>query len=144
MQVHNLKPKQKKRDKKRIARGGKRGTYSGKGLKGQKSRAGRKIRPQLREIINKFPKQRGSTFKDLKHQVKEIQLSELQKKFPNGGKISPALLRKAGLIAKSSFPKGKIKILGTADLNAVYEISGCVLSRKAQEAVIKAGGKITK
>lgn len=43
MQIHQLNPKQKKKNKKRIGRGGKRGTYCGRGVKGQKSRAGRKL-----------------------------------------------------------------------------------------------------
>ena len=51
MQLHTLKRKTKNKTKKRVGRGGKRGTYSGKGLKGQKSRAGKKIRPEIRDII---------------------------------------------------------------------------------------------
>ena len=58
MQVHELKPSNKPKKRRRIGRGGKRGNYSGRGSKGQKSRAGAKMRPQLREIINKFPKKR--------------------------------------------------------------------------------------
>ncbi|PIS13477.1 MAG: hypothetical protein COT67_01505 [Candidatus Tagabacteria bacterium CG09_land_8_20_14_0_10_41_14] len=66
MQLHQLKPSTKNKDKKRIGRGGKRGTYSGRGLKGQKSRAGRKLRPQLRDIIKRLPKKRGYRFKPVK------------------------------------------------------------------------------
>jgi len=47
MQLHQLKPKNKLKKAKRIGRGGKRGTYSGKGIKGQRSRAGAKIRPEF-------------------------------------------------------------------------------------------------
>ena len=39
MQIHELKPNHKRKTGKRIGRGGKRGTYSGRGVKGQKSRA---------------------------------------------------------------------------------------------------------
>jgi len=58
MQLHQIKSS-KKRLKKRIGRGGKKGTYCGKGMKGQKSRAGAKIRPELRDFIKKIPKVRG-------------------------------------------------------------------------------------
>lgn len=43
MQLHQLKIKKKNKSKKRVGRGGKRGTYCGKGIKGQKCRAGRKL-----------------------------------------------------------------------------------------------------
>lgn len=59
MQLHELQPKTKNKKKKRIGRGGKRGTYCGRGLKGQKSRAGRRIRPAVRDVILRIPKLRG-------------------------------------------------------------------------------------
>lgn len=59
MQLHQLQPLYKLKDKKRIGRGGKRGTYSGRGQKGQKARAGHKIRPALRDLIQRLPKLRG-------------------------------------------------------------------------------------
>jgi len=64
MQLHQLRPKHKLKKKKRIGRGGKRGTYSGKGIKGQKSRAGRKFAPVIRELIKRYPKLRGYRFKN--------------------------------------------------------------------------------
>jgi len=60
MQLHELKPRTVSKSKKRIGRGGKRGTYSGKGIKGQKSRAGRKIRPAIRDLKQRTPKLRGA------------------------------------------------------------------------------------
>ena len=59
MQIHEIQPKHKKLDKKRVGRGGKKGTYSGKGNKGQKSRAGRKMVPIIREFIKKYTKLKG-------------------------------------------------------------------------------------
>ena len=63
MQLHEIQPNQKNESRKRIGRGGKRGTYSGKGIKGQKSRAGKKIRPAIRDLIQRTPKLRGSSDK---------------------------------------------------------------------------------
>lgn len=45
MQIHTLSSNLSQKSRKRIGRGGKRGTYSGKGQKGQKSRSGAKISP---------------------------------------------------------------------------------------------------
>ena len=63
MQLYQLRTTNKKRSRKRVGRGGKRGTYSGRGLKGQKSRAGRKPRPGFAGgdtlLAKRFPKQRG-------------------------------------------------------------------------------------
>jgi len=60
MQLHELQPITKNKSKKRIGRGGKRGTYSGRGMKGQKARAGRKIRPAIRDLMQRTPKLRGA------------------------------------------------------------------------------------
>ena len=144
MQSHNLKPSHKLTKRKRIGRGGKRGNYSGRGSKGQRSRAGAHIRPQLREIINKFPKKRGEGFKVLKAVISEIQLRQIKNKFPQGGKISPQILVKAGLVKRAPNTKLIIKILGKEDLSAVYQINNCLLSKQAKEAIIKAGGTLIK
>jgi len=63
MQLHQVQPIHKNKSKKRVGRGGKRGTYSGRGMKGQKSRAGRKIRPAVRDLIQRTPKLRGTSDK---------------------------------------------------------------------------------
>ena len=59
MQIHELRQKTKSRAKTRVGRGGKRGTFSGRGTKGQKARAGRRIRPAERDLIQRLPKLRG-------------------------------------------------------------------------------------
>jgi large subunit ribosomal protein L15 len=59
MQLHELQPEHYNSDKKRIARGGKRGRTSGRGQKGQKSRSGRKMRPAIRDFVQRLPKLRG-------------------------------------------------------------------------------------
>jgi len=142
MQVHELKPLNKSKKRRRIGRGGKRGNYSGRGSKGQKSRAGAKMRPQLREIINKFPKQRGEGFKTFKDNITIAHLEDIQRVFPQGGKITPQILEKAGLIQRLTNQKLRVKILVKGELKAVYDIQNCLLSKKAEEAIIKAGGKI--
>lgn len=62
MQIHELQPKNKRKAKKRVGRGGKRGTFSGRGVKGQKSRAGTgksRIAGGQASILKRTPKLRG-------------------------------------------------------------------------------------
>ena len=89
MQVHELQPSYKNKKPQRVGRGGKRGTYSGRGCKGQKSRAGRKIKSQLKEQVLKFPKKRGAGFLVVNNkEIIEIKLRNF-KSFPKGGEITP-------------------------------------------------------
>ncbi len=64
MQLHELQPKHQLTKKRRIGRGHSRGNYSGRGIKGQKARAGSRIRPALRDLIKTIPKKRGIGFKN--------------------------------------------------------------------------------
>jgi len=145
MQVHQLKkPKNKssEREKRRIGRGGKRGTYSGKGIKGQKSRAGAKIRPQIREDVLKFPKRRGVYFNPLKKPSTIVKLEDIVSAFPEGGIINPKKLKKANLIKTAKSDHRSIKILGATTLSKSYTIRNCFASQRVKDAIAKAGGKI--
>ena len=66
MQTHNIKRKNPNYKSARVGRGGKRGKTSGRGTKGQNARAGRKKRPEMRDIIKKLPKLRGYRFNTIK------------------------------------------------------------------------------
>ncbi len=139
MQIHQLRLKTPNRKKKRIARGGKRGTTSGRGQKGQKSRAGRKIRPAERDIILKLPKFRGQKNPTLrKKETKVINLVELEEKV-SGGIINKKVLLEVGLM--DGFGQ-KIKILGKGTVKKSFQIEGIELSKSAKEKIEKVGGKI--
>ena len=112
MQIHNLQPKTHFRRGQRIGRGGKRGTTAGRGTKGQKARAGHKIRPQLRDIIKKLPKLRGYKFKSFRPKPAALNLETLEKHFQSGDTVSPEVLLKKGLIRKIKGRIPRIKILG--------------------------------
>lgn len=139
MQIHELKPKNKNKSKKRIGRGGKRGTYSGKGMKGQKSRAGARMAPIAREFIKRYPKLRGYNFSPLKKSF-VVNLSLINSFFKDGEVVTPQTLTKKGLIGRSK--KLPIKILGNGKIDKKVIIRDCFVSEKAKEAVEKAGGKI--
>lgn len=142
MQLHNLKPKTQNKTKKRIGRGGKRGTYSGRGIKGQKARAGRKMRPQMRDIIKKIPKKRGYKFKSFKIKPEIINVELLDKHFKDGNAINPQKLLEAGLIKKRAGKIPEIKLLGDGNLTKKLLISECQISKSAKEKILKAGGEI--
>lgn len=80
MQLHELRPKHKIKKGKRIGRGGKRGTYSGRGMKGQKSRAGTRFEPIIRGLIKRYPKLRGYRFKTKNEKLKNKNYREKLKK----------------------------------------------------------------
>lgn len=142
MQTHQIRPNNKSSKKRKVGRGGKRGTYSGRGIKGQRSRAGSKIKPQIREMILKFPKRRGVSFNSLKKKSLAIRLKDIVKVFPEGGVINPSKLKKVGLIKKAKDKIRRIKILGAIPLSKEYIIKNCLVSEKVKEAIIKAKGKI--
>jgi large subunit ribosomal protein L15 len=142
MQFHQLASTTKNKNKKRVARGGKRGTYSGRGLKGQKSRSGARIRPAYRDILKKLPKQRGFKFKSIYQKPVVINIIELEDNFKNGDIISPSILASRELISKV---KGKIplvKILAVGETKKKFSIKNCLVSASAREKIEKAGGSI--
>jgi large subunit ribosomal protein L15 len=152
MQLHQLKPTIKHKRQKRVGRGGKRGTYSGRGSKGQKSRAGARIRPGFRggdnPIWKLFPKQRGATKKvDVKHakfrirheKPAVINLGVLNSFFQEGDNVSVNTLIKRGILKSG---KNGVKILGEGRLDKKLNFSGVTLSRQARDKILKAGGTI--
>jgi len=128
--------------KKRIGRGGKKGNYSGRGMKGQKSRAGRKIRPALRDIILKFPQIRGKGFKKLKEEIYIVNLKDINEKFNEGDYIDFEALKKIVKIKKSD-KNPKIKILGNGELTKKFVFSSKLLfSNRAKQKIINSGSNI--
>lgn len=115
MQLHNIQSKHRIRPKIRVGRGGKRGTTSGKGTKGQKSRAGHKIRPAIRDIIKKLPKKRGYKFRRFHPRAEVVNLVLLDKYFKEGDTISPAVLLEKGLVRRIKGKMPAVKILGNGE-----------------------------
>lgn len=142
MQLHTLKPSHARKRAKKIGRGGKRGTYSGKGIKGQKARAGANIRPALRDLIKKLPKRRGVYFKSIHTKPACVNLGDLERHFGSGAAVNPAALVEKSLVSlyKGRYPK--IKILSDGALTKKFFVSGCAFSKAAKEKIEKAGGKI--
>jgi len=134
----------KLKKKKRIGRGGKRGNYSGRGMKGQKARAGRKIRPAERDIILKIPKLRGIKFKSLKEKPYVVNLEDINAKFSENEVVNKeTLVQKKILKIRKSDKNPKIKILGKGTLNKKLIFSSELLfSNKAKEIILTSGSLI--
>ena len=148
MQIHNLKPKNKLKKKKRVGRGGKRGTYSGRGMKGQRARkgtGGTNITEKGRTSwIKRFPKLGGFSSVYLKNLI--VKTSALENKFKSGDKITPEILKEKKLIKK--IERGRsgrlqlIKILNDEPVTKKFNVSGCLVSKTASKAITEAGGSV--
>jgi len=145
MQLHEIKPTHKLKKKKRIGRGGKRGTYSGRGIKGQKSRAGRKFKPAIRELIKKYPKLRGYKISPPpKIGVIGVNLDILDKKFMAGETVNPQVLLERKIIRRIKGRLPEVKILSKGKLAKSLNIEGCLVSKKAKEIIEAAKGNLKK
>jgi large subunit ribosomal protein L15 len=142
MQLNQIPQTNKQKTKKRVGRGGKRGTFSGHGVKGQKSRAGAKIRPAWRDLVKQTPKKRGYKFKPASRNLKIINLGVLDNFFKDGEAVSIRLLLDRKLIGKMDGRLPKVKILGGGELKKRLSFVGLALSGSARKKIEKAGGSI--
>lgn len=147
MQLNTLSRKTKNKKSRSVGRGGTRGKTSGRGTKGQNARAGRKKRPELRDIIKKLPKLRGHgknrargvNSSVVKPQV--VSLSVLDARFEKGDRVTPEALVLKGIVKKLGGATPAVKILSTGEITKALTITGCLLSKTAKEKIEKAGGK---
>lgn len=144
MQIHQLTTTKKRKAKKTIGRGGKRGTYSGKGNKGQKARSGASIDPLFEggrsSLVERLKKVRGFKSRNAKKTV--VKLEALEKLFKAGDVVSFETLIAAKIVDKKETANG-VKILSTGELKKKLTISKeILLSQTAKDAIIKAGGTI--
>ncbi len=152
LNLHSLSPAQARRDRKRVGRGlgsGK-GRYSGRGIKGQKSRAGSHKLPAGFEggqmpIDMRLPKLRGNTSADampigpFRTYSQPINLRDLEARFEAGADISPEALVAKGLLKNT---KVDVKILGSGELTKKLAVSAHGFSKSAKEKILAAGGSI--
>ncbi len=142
IQIHQIKIKLK--EKKRIGRGGKKGNYSGRGMKGQKARAGHKIRPALRDLILRLPKKRGWKNVRIRKNIFEVNLDQIDEKFDFQEIVSLQTLKEKGVL---KVPRGvksyKVKILGRGNLSkSLIFKPEFIFSEKALKKIELSGSKI--
>ena len=142
MQLNQIKSKLPRVNKKRIGRGGKKGTYSGRGIKGQKSRAGGRSEPMIRPLIKRFHKLKGIGFSNSRWRIVIVSLEDLEKNFAEGETVSIKTLKEKKMIALKPGKKVRVKVLKTGDLKKKLIFEGCQFSKAAREAVEKTGSQI--
>lgn len=146
MQLNNIDTTTRTKRAQRIGRGGKRGKTSGHGTKGQKSRAGHKIRPEIRDRIKKLPKLRGHgvnrsrTIRTNRIAPLAVSLATIEQYFEVGETVSPRILLGKGIIRSR---RAKIKILSTGSITKKVIITGCATSATARKSIEAVGGTIS-
>ena len=153
LNLHSLKPAQPRKDRKRVGRGlgsGK-GRYSGRGIKGQKSRAGSHMMRAGFEggqmpLHMRVGKQKGATSKDampivpFMTRTAPVNVRDLEGRFDAGAEVTPESLVAAGLLKNT---KIDVKILGNGELTKKLSVSAHGFSKSAREKIEAAGGTVT-
>jgi large subunit ribosomal protein L15 len=142
MQIHQLRPIHVGKNKKRRGRGGKRGTYSGKGGKGQTARSGFRREPIIRELIKRYPKLKGYRSEKIPSDVAVINLQDIETAFKDSEIVNTNTLVEKRLVRRIRGKVPMIKILGKGELKKKLIFEKCIFSKTAKEAVEKAGGEI--
>lgn len=154
LNLSSLKPAQERKARKRIGRGlgsGK-GRYSGRGIKGQKSRAGSHKMPAGFEggqmpIDMRTGKLRGNTSADampvgpFRTYNQPVNVGALETRFEEGAEVTPETLKAAGLVRKLSLD---IKVLGEGELTKRLSVTAHTFSKSAVEKIEAAGGSVTR
>ena len=141
MQLHELQKNSTSKRKKRVGRGGKKGTYCGGGGKGQKGRAGAKFKPLIREWIKKYPKLRGYNF-NVMGAVSVVNLDILESSFEANTVVSPETLVVKRLVRKVDGKLPVVKILSVGEIKKALIVENCKVSKIAKEKIEKAGGTV--
>jgi large subunit ribosomal protein L15 len=118
------------------------GTYSGRGCKGQKARAGNnKVRPGFEggqlPLIKRLPRKRGFT-NIFRTEYSIVSIGQLNK-FKSGSEVTPEKLLAAGIIKSLANP---IKILADGDIKHPVTVKANKFSASAKAKIEAAGGKV--
>jgi large subunit ribosomal protein L15 len=152
LNLSTLKPAQSRKDRKRVGRGlgsGK-GRYSGRGIKGQKSRSGSaKMRAGFEggqmPLYMRLGKLRGSTSKDampivpFMTRTQPVNLKALEERFEAGAEVTPETLKAKRLIRSTRID---VKVLGVGELSKALTVHAHGVSATAREKIEQAGGTI--
>ncbi len=134
----------RKKTKKRVGRGNAsgHGTYSCRGLKGQRSRSGGKgglkLKGFKKNLLN-IPKMKGMKSKRPKNQL--VNISSLEK-FSAEEKVTPGSLFEKGLIDTMNLPVKILTDKKNKPMTKKVEIYNCFVSDSAKKLIEAAGGKI--
>jgi len=131
-----------RQSRKRVGRGNGsgHGTYSGRGCKGQKSRAGYRMRPGFEggqlPLIKRLPRKRGFT-NIFRTEYSTVDIGRLNV-FEPGSEVTPEKLVAAGVVKSLRNP---IKILADGDINHSLTVKAHKFSASARAKIEAAGGQ---
>jgi|BioPla2DNA2_1021312.scaffolds.fasta_scaffold20795_2 large subunit ribosomal protein L15 len=118
------------------------GKTSGRGMNGQRSRAGFSMSPVFEggqmPLARRVPK-RGFNNKKFADVVESVSLKSIVRKFDDSAVITPELLEERKLISSA---KSIVKLIGAEELTAAYKFKVHRVSEGAKAAVEKAGGSV--
>jgi len=144
MEAHELKPPAGSRHKrKRVGRGNAsgHGTYSGRGLKGQKARSGKGTRVGFEggqtPLIKRLPHRRGFT-NAFRVEYAPVNVGQLER-FEAGTEVTPEVLRQVGIIKNLRQP---VKVLGDGQVSKALTVRVHKFSAAAKEKIEAAGGSV--
>jgi large subunit ribosomal protein L15 len=151
LNLSNLQPAQPRKDRKRVGRGPGSGTgrYSGRGIKGQKSRSGsHKMRAGFEggqmPIYMRIGKVRGATSKDampvgpFRTYTHPVNVRDLDR-FDAGDVVSPESLVEKGILKNT---KTDVKLLANGAISKKLTIRLHAISAAAREKIEAAGGTV--
>lgn len=144
IKLHDLRPeKGANKAKRRVGRGegGKRGKTAGRGTKGTKARkqVAANFEGGQMPIQMRLPKLRG--FKNPNKVVFQVvNVTDLEKAFPQGGDITVADLVNNRLVRKNQ----PVKVLGNGEISVKVNVTAQKFSKSAVEKIEAAGGSTTK
>ena len=131
-----------RKSRKRVGRGdgSGHGTYSGRGCKGQKSRAGYRMRPGFEggqlPLIKRLPQKRGFV-NIFRTEYNVVSLGTLNM-FESGSEVDPERLVMAGVVKSLRRP---IKILAEGEINHPLSVKAHKFSTTAKAKIEAVGGK---
>jgi large subunit ribosomal protein L15 len=144
MQAHQLRPpKGATHSKIRVGRGNAagKGTYAGKGGKGQTERSGKKPRRHFEggqtTLMRRLPSKRGFT-SPFRVEYTPVNLRDLDR-FAEGAEVTPATLKEMHIITTTRRP---VKLLGDGELDRKLTVRVHKFSTSAKEKIEAAGGTI--
>ncbi len=114
------------------------GTYSGRGVKGQKARSGSSGLKEmaLRRAVQRIPKLRG--FKAVRPRSESVTLSRIQHECKEGTVVTPKLLCKLGLM------KGNVvRIVSSPHFKKKMSFKHCNVTAGARTVIVNAGGDVS-
>ena len=135
--------------KSRVGHGSTRGKTSGRGHKGQRARAGHKVRADFLDHMQQIPKRRGYNKNRAKGvwvervRPRAVPLSRILSVWrEHTHSITPKFLTEVGACRNRNGRTPRVKIIGTAKVEKPLRIVGCEITPGARACVEQANGVI--